>query len=140
MNAITFDLTDDVFCVNTFCKTVEEAEDCFSELTDILTTKGHVSIADWHEWEDPDYYENFSEADRLLDKQLGWMTIKSFSILKGAGLRPHGLKEYYYIYAEQPMSLDNHDEAIDELIEEKESKIRNLQREIERLKEKKKGA
>jgi len=136
-------LINDEYCINTFCKSYDEANDSLDDLRDILDEYGYIRIADWYEWENPSYYEDASVMDRLTDMQIGWTSIDAFHIRAG---NPHSkgkykeLKSFYYVFADPPVVLDNLNEAIDEIVREKTFEVNVILKQIDELTAMKKGA
>lgn len=130
---ILIPLSDGIVYYNTFTKDVEEAKGEFEEFKDILEEQGYITMADWNLRMDSDYYTYKSDETLLFDMGLGWKSIDSFSIKKGAGFKDRGIKDYLYIFADNPIQLNNLNEAIDKLIEEQEWKIKDIQQKINKL-------
>ena len=134
---------NDEYAINTFCKSYDEANDSLDDLRDILSEYGYISIADWYKWEDPSFYEDSTDMDRLTVMQIGWTSMDAFHIRPGnpnAKGKHRQLKSFYYIFADPPVVLDNLNEAIDEIIREKTFNVNVLLKQINELSAMKKGA
>lgn len=130
---ILIPLSDGIVYYNTFTKDVEEAKGELEEFKDILEEQGYITMADWNLRMDSDYYTYKSDETLLFDMGFGWKSIDSFSIKKGAGFQDRGMKDYLYIFADNPVQLNNLNESIDKLIEKQEWKIKDIQQKINKL-------
>lgn len=133
---IDISLSNEAIYFNTFSNELEGAECELEDFKDILEEQGYITTADWNLHIDSDYYTYKSDETLLFDMGLGWKSIDSFSIKKGVGFQDgqdRGMKDYLYILADNPVQLNNLNEAIDKLIEEQEWKIKDIRQKINKL-------